>query len=172
MAKKLERPQPSSSIANVLSLDAARAATGDPSRHQLVSTDAFDRAEAAPTFGERGDAVPSSVDLTRASSAAPTGEFPRVFRQFRLTRSADDTLQAITDAYGRATGLQLTRSEFLRAILCALRHALPMHEREARQIGPLRRPKNEARLFHKRDELERAIARAFIAAMRVAPAME
>ena len=156
----------------MLSLDAARAATGDPSRHQLVSTDAFDRSEAAPTFEGHTNGMTSPVDLTRAPSAAPTGEFPNVFRQFRLTPSADDTLQAITDAYGRATGLQLTRSEFLRATLRALRHALPMHEREARQIGPLRRPKNEARLFHKRDELERAIARAFVAAMRAAPAMD
>jgi hypothetical protein len=47
-----------------------------------------------------------------------------------------------------------------------------VHAREARSIGRLKRPKNDAWLFHKRDELERTIARAFVAAMRAAPAME
>jgi len=72
-------------------------------------------------------------------------------------------------AYSRATGLELTRSEFLRAVLSALEPTIALHEREATGIGPLRRAKNEAWLLHKRDELERAIARAFTAAMRAAP---
>jgi hypothetical protein len=92
-------------------------------------------------------------------------------RQFQLTPTADAALKQLIEAYSRATGLQLTRSEFLRAMLCALSEALPFHEREAATIGPLRRAKNEPWLFHKRDELERAIARAFTAAMRAAPSL-
>src|SRR5262245_58093529 len=174
MAKRLERLQPSSSIANVLDLDAARAAIGEPSRHQLVVT-AID--PGAEHDGQEPSPAPVPSGAAQAQSsvaptAAPTGEFPRVMRQIKLTPTADATLQAVIDAYSRATGLELTRSEFVRALILALGHTSGLHEREARGIGRLRRPKNEARLFHKRDELERSIARAFIAAMRGAPVME
>jgi len=112
------------------------------------------------------------MPVVSSPSTVPTGESPSVFRQFRLTPSADETLQSLVDAYSLATGMQLTRSEFLRAILYALRPTIALHAREARGIGPLRRPKNEARLFHKRDELEHAIGRAFNAASRAAPMLE
>jgi hypothetical protein len=176
MARKLERLQPSSSIANVLDLDAACAAIGKPSRHQLVVTAAAPLLEAV-TSGEdsslaRFPAGAAQVPPSVTPSAAPTGEFPQVMRQIKLTPTADATLQSVIEAYSRATGLELTRSEFMRALILALGHTRQLHEREARGIGRLRRPKNEARLFHKRDELERSIARAFIAAMRGAATME
>ena len=101
----------------------------------------------------------------------PTGERALVMRQFQLTPSADATLRNVIATYGHATGLELTRSEFLRAVLHALSHTVAFHEREARAIGRLKRPKNEAWLFDRRDELEHAIAKAFTAAMRAAPTM-
>ena len=106
------------------------------------------------------------------ASREPTGERAVVMRQFQLTPSADATLQEVIAVYSQATGLEMTRSEFLRAVLHALSPAVVFHEREARTIGRLRRPKNEARLFNVRDDLERAIARAFTAAMRAVPTME
>jgi hypothetical protein len=93
-------------------------------------------------------------------------------RQFQLTPTADATLRAVIDAYSQGTGIELTRSEFLRAVLQALAPALEFHQREGRGLGPLKRSKNEPWLLHKRDELERMIARAFTAAMRASPAMK
>ena len=88
-----------------------------------------------------------------------------------LSQPADQGILA--DPKAPSVGSQsLTRSEFLRAVLHALAPTIRLHEREGRGIGPLKRTKNEAWLFHKRDELERMIARAFTAAMRGAPSME
>src|SRR5262249_33871733 len=106
------------------------------------------------------------------ASREPTGEPPTVIRQFQITASTDATLQRIVEAYSKATGLKLTNSEFLRAVLHALEPTVALHAREAGAIGHLRRSKNEPWLFHERDARERAIARAFVAAMRAAPTME
>lgn len=187
MAEKLKRIQPTSSIANALNLDAVRAATEfvpEPVRVSAVTVAPPEPAAPAVVPAQRATVVampsaPRTQNLQRHSSAdpqpyatrEPTGERAAVMRQFQLTPSADATLQEVIAAYSQATGLELTRSEFLRAVLHALAPTVGLHEREARMIGTLKRPKNEAWLFDRRDELERAIARAFVAAMRSAPSM-
>jgi hypothetical protein len=181
MAEKLKRTQPTSSIANALNLEAVRAATGPAQVTARPSVGAqTDDLAAAPrpsvvTFpGSGSSPVPRHVAPAEPKVYAPrepTGEPPSIVRQIQLTPSADATLEKVIGVYSRATGLQLSKSEFVRAVLHALAPTVDLHAREAANIGPLRRPKNEACLFHKRDELERAIARAFTIAMRAAPAM-
>jgi len=87
-------------------------------------------------------------------------------RQFQLTPTTDAILKQVMAAYSAAVGFELHASEFIRAVLYALAPTIKLHEREARRLGHLRRPKNEAWLFHRRDEIERAIAGAFTDAMR------
>jgi hypothetical protein len=175
MAEKLTRTQPTSSIANALNLDAVRAATDptpEPAAHAAIPTQ---RATVVTVpIAPRTQMLQRqpATDPQPYASREPTGERAVVMRQFQLTPSADATLQGVIAAYSQATGLDVTRSEFLRAVLYALSHTVGFHEREARTIGRLKRPKNEARLFNMRDELERAIAKAFTAAMRAAPRME
>lgn len=188
MAERLKRIQPTSSIANALNLDAVRAAIDPTPEAAWTSAAAMalhhpDGAAPAVATVQRASAVamPTALqaqmlqrqpDRDPHPSGEPTGERAVVMRQFQLTPSADATLQEVIAAYSKATGLELTRSEFLRAVLRALSPAVGFHEREARTIGHLKRPKNEARLFNRRDELEHAIAKAFTAAMRAAPTME
>lgn len=189
MAEKLKRIQPTSSIANALNLDAVRAATDSTAELTVPTEKALSKLPelSAPIVSpvQRASVVAMPTALPRQSyqhqvapclqsfaSREPTGEPAVVMRQFQLTPSADATLQSLVRTYGQATGLELTRSEFLRAVLRALSSTVSFHEREARTIGRLKRPKNEARLFNKRDELEQTIARAFVAAMRGAPSME
>ena len=189
MAEKLQRMQPTSSIANALNLDAVRAAidpTPEPARATPVAVATGPEPAAPAAFAAQRATVvamptvprtqmlqhQAAPDQQRYPSREPTGERAAVMRQFQLTPSADATLQRVIATYGQATGLELTRSEFLRAVLHALSHTVGLHEREARTIGRLKRPKNEAWLFNRRDELEQAIARAFVAAMRAAPSLE
>jgi hypothetical protein len=103
---------------------------------------------------------------------APTGEPAEVARQFQLTASADAALKRVMRAYGESSGLDLNRSEFLRALIRVLEHSIPQHEFAARTIGPLRRPKNDPWLLHERDDLERRLARALHEALRSAPPLE
>jgi len=189
MAEKLQRTQATSSIANALNLDALRAAidpTPEPAWVAQVTVATASESAAHTAFpNQRATVVatptPSRTQMPQHEAAPtsqpyasrePTGERALVVRQFQLTPSADATLRNMVATYGQATGLELTRSEFLRAVLHALSHTVGLHEREARMIGRLKRPKNEAWLFNRRDELERAIARAFVAAMRASPYLD
>ena len=189
MAEKLKRIQPTSSIANALNLDAVRAATElvpEPVRASASAVAQLPELSATAVIPAQRATVVTMPPAARAQNLQrysnadpqpyptrePTGERAVVMRQFQLTPSADATLQEMIASYSQATGLELTRSEFLRAVLHALSSTVLLHQREARSIGRLKRPKNEAWLFNKRDELERSIARAFVAAMRAAPSME
>lgn len=186
MPKDLNRPQPSSSIANALDnaldMEASRAAMGHSTVRQVVSTNTTPAATpvAAPALrlaSAAGSAVlaspaPAATPAPPALSTAPTGELPTVKRQFQLTASADQILKRLIDAYSDATGLDITGSELFRAMLYGMEHTPELHEREARTLGTLRRAKNDPWLLHKRDELEKKLARAFVAAMRAAPTLE
>jgi hypothetical protein len=156
MPKPLSRSQPTSSVANLLQPGVGAAALASPPARSEVLL---------PTpIVEQLPAAPKSVE--------PTGEAANVLRQFTLTAAADRTLKELTVTYSRATGLDLKLSEILRAVLVALRHALPELTREAGHIGPLKRPKNERGNEALRDELERRIARAIIAGMRASDTLE
>lgn len=191
MAEKLKRAQPTSSIANALNLAAVHEATKPASIPPEPRPRASDVAPpheyvpSTPVAPQRGSIVnmpspslPPAAPRQQQSepvvyaSREPTGEPADIIRQLHLTATTDATLQRVIAAYSRAIGFELTKTEFFRAVLHALEPTVELHVREASTLGRLRRHKNEAWLFHKRDELERAIAAAFTAAMRAAPTMK
>jgi hypothetical protein len=149
MPKPLDKPQPSSSVANMLDLGVGAAALAKPSRRENV-----------PPTSVANELIPQPVP------AEPPGEPANIHRQFILTRSADDTLKKLVRIYSRAGGVDLKGSEVMRAVLVALEHAAPELEREAARIGRLKRPKNDRGNEGLRDRLERRIARAIIAGLR------
>lgn len=158
MAKELKKPQPTSSVINMLDPAVAAAATMPPESVKI----------AAPT--------PLATQLPITSpqplSEKPPEDRANVLRQYTLTASTEKILKELVDLYSDATNLSLKSSEVLRAILVALKHATPELAREAVHIGPLKRPKHERGNEGLRDNLERKIARAIVAGMRAANTME
>ncbi len=149
MAKPLNKPQPSSSVANMLDIGVGAAALAKPSKREPNSP--------LPIANE----IPPQL-----AAVEPIGESANIHRQFILTRSTDETLKRLVNIYSKATGVDLKGSEVMRAVLIALEHAAPELEREAAHIGRLKRPKNERGNEGLRDQLERRIARALIAGTR------
>lgn len=149
MPKPLDKPQPTSSVANMLDLGVGAAALAKPPRRESV-----------PPTPVANEIPPQPV------AAEPPGELANIHRQFILTRSADETLKKLVRIYSRAGGVDLKSSEVVRAVLTALEHAAPELEREAARIGKLKRPKNDRGNEGLRDRLERRIARAIIAGLR------
>jgi hypothetical protein len=107
-----------------------------------------------------------------AAPAGATGETPDVKREFILTQTADDTLGHVVTLYSKATGTQVSNSHFLRALLKALAQVLPDLEREAWQLGRLRRPSNARGREAEREEYERTLAGALLRGLRTAPPAE
>ena len=103
-----------------------------------------------------------------------TWETPKIHREFVLTEAADITIDDAIRVLSRRTGTRPTRSHFLRAVLKAISHALPELEDKAGAIGILKRPSNwgteEAAL--EREEYERDLARAIVAAIKASKQME
>lgn len=149
MPKPLDKPQPTSSVANMLDLGVGAAALAKPPRRESV-----------PLTPVANDIPP------QPAVEEPVGEPANIHRQFILTRSADETLKKLVRIYSRAGGVDLKSSEVMRAVLIALEHAAPELEREAARIGRLKRPKNDRGNEGLRDRLERRIARAIIAGAR------
>ncbi len=149
MPKPLDKPQPTSSVANMLDLGVGAAALAKPPRRENV-----------PPTPVANEIPPQPVP------ADPPGEPVNIHRQFILTRSADETLKKLVRIYSRAGGVDLKSSEVMRAVLVALEHAAPELEREAARIGRLKRPKNDRGNEGLRDRLERRIARAIIAGLK------
>ena len=149
MPKPLDKPQPTSSVANMLDLGVGAAALAKPPRRENV-----------PPTSVANEIPPQPVP------SEPPGEPANIHRQFILTRSADETLKKLVRIYSRAGGVDLKSSEVMRAVLVALEHASPELEREAARIGRLKRPKNDRGNEGLRDRLERRIARAIIAGLR------
>lgn len=149
MPKPLDKPQPTSSVANMLDLGVGAAALAKPPRRESV-----------PLTPVTNDIPPQPATIE------PAGEPANIHRQFILTRSTDETLKKLVRIYSRAGGVDLKSSEVMRAVLIALEHAAPELEREAARIGRLKRPKNDRGNVGLRDRLERRIARAVIVALR------
>ncbi|HEV2863892.1 MAG TPA: hypothetical protein VGX48_23050 [Pyrinomonadaceae bacterium] len=149
MPKPLDKPQPTSSVANMLDLGVGAAALAKPPRRENV-----------PPTPVANEIPPQPVPTE------PPGEPANIHRQFILTRSADDTLKKLVRIYSRAGGVDLKSSEVMRAVLVALEHAAPELEREAARIGRLKRPKNDRGNEGLRDRLERRIARAIITGLK------
>ena len=153
MPKPLLRPQPTSSVANILDESVARAALA-----RVIPARRVEETEQA--------AHTTSVVADEALTETPT-----IRRQFILTPSADLTLKHIVALYSKATGSELTNSHVLRALLKAIEHAMPQLEHEAEQMGKLKRPKNDRANEAHRDEFERKLASCIVAGMHGAPDM-
>ena len=153
MPKPLLRPQPTSSVANILDESVARAAL------------------ARVTPARRVEETEQAAHTTSVVADEALTETPTIRRQFILTPSADLTLKHIVALYSKATGSELTNSHVLRALLKAIEHAMPQLEHEAEQMGKLKRPKNDRANEAHRDEFERKLASCIVAGMHDAPDM-
>jgi hypothetical protein len=96
-------------------------------------------------------------------------DIPNVKREFILTQSADETLREVVRLFSKATGANLTNSHFFRVLLKTVAHAMPELKQEAPQVGTLKRPSNAREGQAAREEYERAIAKAVVAALRSSP---
>lgn len=163
MAKPLTKPQPTSSVANLLDAEAAKAALAPVGASRKIAGDIESR-----TWHTQQDVVAHGQQDPDRSSV----ETPHVRRQFILTDTADFTLKHLVGVYERATRSGLTNSHFLRAVLKALEHATPHLEEAAERIGKLKRPKNDHANEAQREEFERQIAASIIAGMRETPDLE
>ena len=150
MPKPLTKKQPTSSVASMLEPGIGAAAISKPPEQvePILPTPITNQLPPQPIISQ------------------PVGEQSNVLKQFSLTPSTDRTLKRLVSIYSNAASLDLKASEVLRAVLVALEHAIPELEREAAQIGPLKRPKHERGNEALRDQLERRIARAIIAGTR------
>ena len=157
MPKPLNKPQPSSSVANMLDLGVGAAALAKPPKREHTPL--------TPVANE----IPPQPTLVVSAMA---GEAANLHRQFILTTSTEETLKKLITIYSKATGIDLKGSEILRSILIALEHASPELEREATRIGRLKRPKNEKGNELLREKMERKIAGAIISGARAAKVLE
>ena len=153
MPKPLLRPQPTSSVANILDESVARAAL------------------ARVTSARRVEETEQAAHTTSVVADEALTETPTIRRQFILTPSADLTLKHMVALYSKATGSELTNSHVLRALLKAIEHAMPQLEHEAEQMDKLKRPKNDRANEAHRDEFERKLASCIVAGMHDAPDM-
>ena len=153
MPKPLLRPQPTSSVANILDESVARAAL------------------ARVTPARRVEETEQAAHTTSVAADEALTETPTIRRQVILTPSADLTLKHMVALYSKATGSELTNSHVLRALLKAIEHAMPQLEHEAEQMGKLKRPKNDRANEAHRDEFERKLASCIVAGMHDAPDM-
>ena len=158
MPKFLTRPQPTSSVAKMLQPGVGAQVIAKP--EAVASSVLLTPVQTVPVSQE------ANHDEMRAS-----GEVPDVPRQFTLTAKTDRVLKKLIGTYSDATGMDLKHSELLRAILTAVEHAMPELAREAQEVGRLRRPKNDRGREAEREEVERKIARAFVAGMRATGVM-
>jgi hypothetical protein len=154
MAKTLNRPIPTSSVATLLDLGIGAQVIARPQQIQ------------PPSLAGPAPAPIRHPELPQPQ-VLPTGEIPDVSRQFMLTASTDRTLKRLIAGYSDTTGLDVKHSEMLRAILLAVENAMPHLLRAAQEIGPLRRPKNDRGKESQREEMERRIAHAVAIGMRI-----
>ena len=160
MPKELKAKQPSSSIAHLLDPDAVEFAT-EATREK-------------PTPGSVAGtmALPEIPPPAREVHLEPTGEPANIFRQFKLTATADATFKHLVQAYSEASGRDLSKTEVFRAILHAIEHAMPALVREAKHLDVQPRYARVRGHEMHRDRVERSIGQAFVAGMRAAAAME
>jgi hypothetical protein len=161
MPKPLNKPQPTSSVANLLEPGVAAAA--------LAPTGTLSPAPRNSPIPNEGRIVGSDQAV---AAGVPTGELANITRQFILTSSTDETLKRLLAVYSRASGANLTNSHVLRAILKAVSHAMPELEREATRLRALKRPSNARGKEALREEFEKKLTAAFVAGMRAAAVYE
>jgi hypothetical protein len=110
-------------------------------------------------------AVAASPAPAPAERLSEAGEPANIKREFVLTPSADETLRTLVSVFERATGTTITNSHLLRTLLRAAAEALPEIEKEAARLGRMKRPSNARGNESERDEFERRLAQALLAAL-------
>lgn len=156
MPKPLREPQPTSSVARLLDLDAAaRAVRKQPS----------DTEPSRQTYH-------LGPQLAAAPISPSTGETPRIKRELVLTHSADQAFTRLVEVYHQATGTRLTASHVARAMFKGVAHCMDQLERHAKKNGPLRLPSNARGRELERERFEARIADAFIAGIRASAALD
>jgi hypothetical protein len=118
------------------------------------------------------EATKAYTDDTRPGEAPGSDasiDPPTIKREFLLTQLADDTLKDAVDLVSSATGTNLTNSHFFRVLIKCIAHAMPQLEIEVSKLGKLKRPSNAREGQAAREEYERTIAAAVVAALRSSP---
>ena len=161
MAKPLMKPQATSSVAGMLQRGVGAQALAKPEERlsHILPTPIVEQAAV--------QLIAQTKEFTKKNA-----EPANVLRQFSLTHNADRMLKKMISVYSEATGIDLKHSEFLRAVLVAVEHAMPELTREASLIGQLKRPKNDRSNEAIREQMERKIAKAFVAGMRAVAALD
>lgn len=152
MAKTLRDPAPSSAVARLLNIDAANRAM-----------------EPIASSASQSDVDPRESD-DESFHAVQAHEIHRVKREFILTDETEATFCEALELFRRTTRARLTASQLFRAMLKALRGALPALQYEAHQLGPMRLPGNGRQAQTRRNAFEERIAAAIAAGMRVTAA--
>src|SRR5262245_40766694 len=115
------------------------------------------------------DTEPTRERTARPVATAEASDYPSIKREFMLTRLADESLHEAIRVLSRATGTTLSNSHFLRVMLKVVANAMPEIEREASQLGKLKRPGNARENQAEREEYELKLAKAIAAALKSAP---
>lgn len=161
MAKPLEKPLPSSSVARLLDLSAAaRAVAAPPTQPEQQS----------PTTRAPESERPLTTLHAPVATTAGTEGTPTIKREVVLTPKADQTLTRLVEAFRKSTGTKLTTSHVVRAILKGVNHCMDQIEREAHEVGRMKLPSNARERELERERFEAVIADAFVAAVRASAA--
>jgi len=150
MARKLERPPPSSAVARLLDTSAISAAIA-----------------AAPTHAISEPLPRARTPEGPQASAAATRP---VKREIVLTRESDEQFQALIDACRQATGSRVTASHVARALFRVVAEAMPGIRRSLAELGPQRLPSNAPGFDHDRAHFEHRLARALARGLAATPA--
>jgi hypothetical protein len=158
MAKHLNTPPPTSSVAKLLEPGIGAAVTLPTASAPAPTTVPGAGQPAVPRAEHEQDVLPAA--------GRQTGEPADIKREFTLTRGTDDTLSELLALYQRTTGCRLHSSHLMRALLRVVREAMPELEREAKALGRLRRPSNASGREAERDEFEEQLAVSLRAGLR------
>lgn len=159
MARTLQRPPPSSSLARLLDTGAANRATARPDDSTTV---------------HEQDAHSAKVNFERQHVAAlahlPTGEIRRrIKREVLLCPETEETLDELVRFLRLGTRARVTTSHLVRALLRAVAPHLTAIRLRAAQLGPQRLPSNAPGCEAARRQFEQMIAAILI---RESPAAE
>jgi hypothetical protein len=161
MAKPLQKPPPTSSVARLFDIEAASRALSQP----LPSNDK----PAVPDSASR-EPEKSNVVTPPFPRSTPSGEPANIKREFVLSPSTDETFSRLVDLYRRSTGTRLSGSHVARAMLRGVATCLDSLQREANGLGRLKLPSNARGREGERERFEEALAERFINGIRSAAA--
>lgn len=139
MARRLERPPPSSAVA------------------RLLDTSAISAAIAAAPTPPVADPLPRARQQGSAAAGSPA--LRPVKRELVLTRESDQQFQVLIDACRQATGARVTASHVARTLFRVLAEAMPAIRRSLAELGPQRLPSNAPGFDHDRAAFEHRLAR-------------